>query len=328
MRVGVVGPAGPDLFADNIGDALRRIGQEVTQLGPARPDAQGSVTKKVVTLARQALPHLDERAQRRVVRCALDSSCDVVINVDARLMPGAVTALKRAGVRLAFWYPDALENLGRQLMLLAPYDAVFFKEPHLVERLRANLDLPVYYLPQGCNPRWHRPIVPAGIEPYLVVAGSMYPSRVRLLERLIAKGIPLRLYGGGGFPRWLGETPLRAAHTGREVRREEKARVFRSAAGVLNTMHPAEVVGVNLRLFEAAGCGAGVLTEFRPTVPELFDVGQEVLAFHDFDDLVEQAGRLLNETGLAGSLGDAAARRAHRDHSYDVRVANILEKVL
>ena len=149
------------------------------------------------------------------------------------------------------------------MMLLAPYDALFFKEPHLVERLRANLGLPVYYLPQGCNPRWHRPFVPAGTEPHLVIAGNMYPSRVRLIDRLIAKGIPLKLYGSG-FPRWLGETQAREAHTGRCVFREDKARAFRSAAGVLNTMHPAEVAGVNSRLFEAAGCGAAVLTEFRP----------------------------------------------------------------
>ena len=53
--------------------------------------------------------------------------------------------------------------------------------------------------------------------------------------------------------------------------------------------------GVNVRLFEAAGCGAAVLTEFRSTVPKLFAVGKEVLAFHDFDDLVEQATRLLSE---------------------------------
>ena len=39
-------------------------------------------------------------------------------------------------------------------------------------------------------------------------------------------------------------------------------------------MHLAQVSGVNLRLFEAAGCGAAVLTEFRPTVPELFAVGR------------------------------------------------------
>jgi spore maturation protein CgeB len=154
----------------------------------------------------------------------------------------------------------------------------------------------------------------------------MSASRVRLLERLAAKGIPLRLYGAG-FPRWLGETPIRAAHTGRCITRDEKARVFRSAAGVLNTMHLAEVAGVNARLFEATGCGAAVLTDFRPTIPDLFAVGDEVLVFHDFDNLVDQATRLLGETGLTSRLGDAAARRAHRDHTYDLRVTEILEKI-
>jgi spore maturation protein CgeB len=153
----------------------------------------------------------------------------------------------------------------------------------------------------------------------------MYPSRVRLLDRLIAKGIPLKLYGG--FPHLLGDTPVRQAYTGRSVLREDKARAFRSAAGVLNTIYPAEVAGVNSRLFEAASCGAAVLTEFRPTVPELFDVGSEVLDYHGFDSLIDQASRLLNETGLTARMGDAAARRAHRDHTYDLRVAAILEKL-
>jgi spore maturation protein CgeB len=143
----------------------------------------------------------------------------------------------------------------------------------------------------------------------------------------MAKGIPLQLFGTG-FPRWIGDTPVRRLHTGRCVFREEKAQVFRSAAGVLNTMHPAEVIGVNSRLFEAAGCGAAVLTEFRPSVPDLFDIGTEVLAYHDFGQLVDQATRLLNEAGLTSRLGDAAALRAHRDHSYDLRVAEILEKVV
>ena len=326
MRVGVIGAWAPDYFADNIGDALYRIGHEVTQLGPARARPAGRLSGSLAQLARQGLPRLDERAQRRIVTAATDAGCEIVINGDADLMPGPVTQLKRAGVKVAFWFPDAVSNVGRQLMLLAPYDALFFKEPHLVECLHANLDLPVYYLPQACNPRWHRPVAPAGTEPYLVIAGNMYPSRVRLLERLIAKGIPLKLYGGG-FPRWLGDTPARQAHAGRAVFREDKARVFRSAAGVLNTMHPAEIVGVNARLFEAAGCGAAVLTEFRPSIPELFAVGDEVLAFRDFEELVDQASRLLNETGLTTRLGDAATRRAHRDHTYDLRVTTILEKV-
>jgi spore maturation protein CgeB len=327
VHVGVVGPVAPDYFAENVGDALGRNGHVVTQLGPAGVRYSGRFITRTAALARQALPRLDERAQHRIVRAARDADCQVIISLDSYLTPDAVARLRRGGARVAFWFPDAVSNLGRQLMLLAPYDALFFKEPHLVDHLRATLDLPVYYLPEACNPRWHRPMVPAGTEPYLVIAGNMYASRVRVLERLIAKGVPLKLYGGA-FPNWLGETTARSVHTGRTVLREEKARIFRSAAGVLNTMHPAEVAGVNARLFEAAGCGAGVLTEFRPTVPELFAVDDEILAFHDFDDLVDKATRLLNETGLTARLGDAAAQRAHRDHSYDLRVATILETVL
>jgi spore maturation protein CgeB len=326
VRIGVIGPIAPDRFADNIADALERGGHTVTRLGPAGPFSGHWVTNRVETLARQALPQLDERAQRGIVRAARDAACEVIINVDSRLMPETVAHLGRGGARTAFWFPDHVANMGRQLMLLAPYDALFFKEPHVVERVQANLGLPVYYLPQACNPRWHRPLVQAGTEPYLVIASGQNPSRVRLLERLIAKDIPLRLYGNK-FPRWIGETTARRVHTSCYVTCEEKARVFRSAAGVLNTMHPAEIVGVNLRLFEAAGCGAAVLTEGRPSVPELFVVGSEILTFDDFDELVFQATRLLNEEGLTARLGDAASRRAHRDHTYDLRVAAILEKI-
>ena len=326
MRIGVIGPMGPDDFAENVSDTLKRQGHIVTHLGTTRLCHRSRIITTSRALARQALPALDERCQRQIVRAAVAADCTVVINVDGDLMPSTVRSLKRAGMRVALWFPDSVANMARQLMLLAPYDALFFKEPHLVDHLRATLDLPVYYLPEACNPRWHRPMVQAGTEPYLVVAGNMYPSRVRLLERLATKGIPLRLYGGG-FPRWLGETPIRAAHTDRYLAREEKARVFRSAAGVLNTMHLSEITGVNARLFEATGCGAAVLTVFRPTVPDLFAVGDEVLIFHDFDSLVDQATRLLEDTGLTSRLGDAAARRAHRDHTYDLRISEILEKL-
>ena len=103
--------------------------------------------------------------------------------------------------------------------------------------------------------------------------------------------------------------------------------VYRSAAGVLNNLHPAEIEGVNARLFEAAGCGAAVLTEFRPTLPDLFAIGDEVLAFRDFDELLGQATRLLNEPALSAKIGDAAARRGHESHPYEKRLAVILEKL-
>jgi spore maturation protein CgeB len=326
MRIGVVGRLEADMFAANIIDAVRDTGHVAVPLGPVRASHQRAVVGRLAELSLQALPRLDQRAQRRIVRAAADAGCEVVISVDARLMPDTVAALRRNGARVAFWFPDAVANLGRALMLMAPYDAMFFKDPHVVDRLRATLDLPVYYLPEGCNPRFHRPTVPAGSEPYLVIAGNMYPSRVRLLERMITKGIPVRAYGGP-MPRWIGDSPVRRIHAGYPIVAEEKARVFRAAAGVLNNLHPAEVEGVNARLFEAAGCGAAVLSEFRPAIPALFTADEEILTFHDFDELVEQASRLLHEPGLTAALGDAAARRAHREHTVGHRLATILEQV-
>jgi spore maturation protein CgeB len=326
MRIGVVGRVEPDMFGANVIDGIRDAGHVAVPLGPARVSHQRAVTGRLAELCLQALPRLDQRAQRRIVHAAADAGCELVISVDARLMPDTVAALRRDGARVAFWFPDHVASLGRALMLMAPYDVLFFKEPHLVDRLRAMLDLPVYYLPEACNPRCHRPMVPGGTEPYLVIAGNMYPSRVRLLERLIVKGIPVRVYGGP-VPRWITDSPARGIHAGRSIWTQEKARVFRSAAGVLNNLHPAEVAGVNARLFEAAGSGAAVLAEFRPALPDLFTAGEEILTFSDFDELVEQASRLLHEPGLTARLGDAAARRAHRDHTLAQRITTILEKV-
>jgi spore maturation protein CgeB len=312
MRIGVVGRVEPDMFGANVIEAVRDAGHEAVPLGPALASHQLRVMKGVAELSRQALPRVTQWAQSRIVSAAADGACELVISVDARLTPESVAALRRTGARVALWFPDALVNLGRALMFLAPYDAM--------------LDLPVYYLPQACNPRCHRPTVPAGTDPYLVVAGNMYPSRVRLLERLMAKGIPIRAYGSA-IPRWVGDSPIRDMHAGYSIFREEKARAFRSATAVLNNLHPGEVSGVNLRLFEAAGSGAAVLSEFRPVIPDLFAVGEEVLTFGDFDELLEQASRLLAEPGLTARLGDAAARRAHRDHTIGHRLATILEKV-
>jgi len=327
MRIGVVGPTGPDTFAATIIEAARDAGHVPTELGAARASHPAAITGRLADLSLQALPRLEQQVQRRIVRAAAKAGCDLVINVDAQLTPESVAGLRRNGARVALWFPDHVGNMGRAHMFISPYDALFFHEPHLVDRLRATLDLPAYYLPQGCNPRCHRPTVPAGTEPYLVIAGNMYPSRVRLLERLIAKGVPVRIYGSG-IPRWVRDSPVRAIHAGHPIVEEEKARVFRSSAGVLNNLQLAEVGGVNKRLFEAAGCGAAVLSEYRPAIPELFAIGEEVLTFRDFDELVEQASRLLHEPGLTAKLGDAAARRAHSEHTIGHRLPIILEKVM
>ena len=116
-----------------------------------------------------------------------------------------------------------------------------------------------------------------------------------------------------------------AAHTNTYVLGAEKAAAFRSARAVLNNLHPAEFAGSNCRLFEIAASGGVALTEVRPGMDDLFDLGGEVIGFTSYAQLVAECHKLLDDESYGAQVADAAARRALRDHTYAHRLARILK---
>jgi spore maturation protein CgeB len=324
MRVGVIGPTDPDSFADNVAHCLPHIGVEAVPLGPYTPRPRNKVLRLATQLAQRQTAETEEWFQRPLIRRVRDSDCDVIINVEQSLMPATVAKIKSSGPRIALWYPDHLSNISRMAMIASDYDKLFIKAPLFTQRLAQIYGLPAVYMPEACNPQWHRPVGEAGQEPFIVVVGNLYPTRARLLQRLQDAHIPLKLYGAN-FPRWYDAGPLAKLFTNSYVTREDKSRVFREARGVLNNLHPAEMNSVNCRLFEATAAGAAVLCEHRGVLPDLFRVNEEVLAFSTFDELVDQCRALLNESGLTQKIGDAATIRAHAEHTYEIRLATMLE---
>jgi spore maturation protein CgeB len=326
VHVGLIGGNRPDGFQENIGESLLRMGHRVSYLGSTSVTGAGRVGNRVAALARSAVPAWDDRLHGRLARTALTRECEAVLTVQGDLAPDAVATLRRHRVPVALWFPDAVCNLGRQRMLVAPYTAIFFKDPLLVRRLRDTLGAPVGYLPQACNPHRHRPLGAAGARRVVAVVGNGYPSRLALLRRLDQAGIPLEVHGAPvpGWARSMVGPHLRPAGP---VFRQEKARVFRGSAAVLNNLHPAEMDGTNLRLFEATAAGGAVLCESRPALAELFDPGTEVVPFTDFAELLARARELLADPGLTRKVGDAASRRAHAEHSYEQRLPAILDRL-
>ena len=186
--------------------------------------------------------------------------------------------------------------------------------PVLVERLRDIYGLAVSYLPEACNPKWHRPVVPYGTEPVITIAGSIHPTRAALLDRLVGDGVPLRIFGPP-IADWVGHPRLRARHEGEYVVGERKSEVFRSGRAVLNNLHPGEFAGMNCRLFEAAGCGALVITEQRTGLEDLFAIGSEVQVFGTYEELLGRIADCLDDPEVGRPIADAASRRAHAAQS-------------
>ncbi|SHG29795.1 Spore maturation protein CgeB [Jatrophihabitans endophyticus] len=322
MRVGVVGPIYDDSFAENVVVTLQQMGYDAVSLGsPGLP--VGKLSAKVTELARRFGAEAEQLTQRAVVARAARARCDVVISILHGLMPDIVAALKDVSDKVCLWYPDAVANVGRMAMAAAPYDALFFKDSWLAQRLRDVYGLPAHYLPEACNPTWHRPIGDYGREPHIVVVGSVYPTRARLLERLIRDGVPLKIHGNG-LPRWLAGGALADVPRGAYIAREEKAAAFRRARGVLNNLHPGEMVGVNCRLFEAAASGGAVLCERRDGLGDVFDEPSEVLAFSSYDELLGHCRTLLAGPDVGRAVGAAASERARHEHSYERRLTAML----
>ena len=111
-RIGVIGALAPDYFAENVGDALQRLGHVVTQLGAAHPRGRGKLVDRAAGWLARAVPRLDELAQDRIVRAALGADCEIVINVDSLLVPSVVTRLSSSGARVASGSPIRSRTLG------------------------------------------------------------------------------------------------------------------------------------------------------------------------------------------------------------------------
>jgi spore maturation protein CgeB len=216
--------------------------------------------------------------------------------------------------------------------MVAPYDHLFFKEPYLVDILSSRTRLPVHFLAEACNPDRHRTEEPKSAEERnryacdVVVAGNLYPYRLLVLEELPDE-IDLKVYGNPrrGVPP--GFERIGAAHTGTFVSGRTKALAFRGGKIVLNTMHYAELQGVNARLFEATGCGGFVLSHASPGLGRYFEDGRELATFNGARELRDRVRYYLDHEDERASIAAAGQARAHRDHTYRVRLEELVQVV-
>lgn len=81
----------------------------------------------------------------------------------------------------------------------------------------------------------------------------------------------------------------------------------------------------NIRLFEGTGFGACLLTDAKRDLCELFVPDEEVVAYSSTDECAEKVHYLMDHDNIRASIAAAGCRRARKDHTWEVRSAEMLD---
>jgi spore maturation protein CgeB len=340
MRIAVIGKFYPEAFGRHIAENFERMGHEVLRyaIGHRRnrlADRFGQVgTKAAATLHDQTdkIPAVRRRRFKRVLsELAAFAPLDLVLETKDFLWPEEVSEIKRRfGAAFAVWFPDAFVNLPRGMLLNAPIDAAFFKDPFMVHTLSQALPGRCYYLPECQNPPEHEntgQLADEDLQCYrceITTVGNLHSYRVALFSQL--SEFDVRIWGHRP-PLWLSDSKAAAMYAGRPVCGQEKVQAFAGAKIVLNNLHFGEVWGVNVRTFEAAAAGAFQLVDWRPGLAQLFEDGKELVTFRGVDDLKQKIRRYLDDPEARKRVGAAALLRARRDHTYEQRLNLLLATI-
>lgn len=323
MKVLIFGTEKLECASKLFGVALRGMGHEVRyfdaeQHPRALAALRGSWRARKVMARVMSFPGAEALWEPSFVRMAGEYGPNLILIAGIEgVSPRALADAKRAsGARAVGWYQDHIVNLGRHRCLLADFDAIFFKDRYIVERLRDWMGAThIHFLPEACEPSLHHslPISEADLARYgcdLMVYGNPYIYRLRLLERLASRD--LRFFTAGPT-RWFGH-PLERTWQGHEVSGDEKIRAVLAAKIVINNSHFGEIRSTNARTFEVAGIGGFQLSD-APGTPDYFTPGEEIVTFRGPRDLEEKIEHYLRQPEERARIAQRGQERAHREHT-------------
>jgi glycosyltransferase involved in cell wall biosynthesis len=134
-------------------------------------------------------------------------------------------------------------------------------------------------------------------------------SRAEALDRLFHE-FP-NFYYGSRHPAYSGKNLF-----------EDAARHFSESKVVFNVCIHEDI---NMRLFEVLGTGSFLLTNWIPTLPELFKDGVHLVTYKSLDEMVERTRYYLKHEKIRMKIASQGYKEAIAKHTYTNRLQSILE---
>lgn len=197
----------------------------------------------------------------------------------------------------------------------APYDLMLSSFPHYVELFR-RMGVRSEYFRLGFEPailnRLRR------TEPHgAVFVGGMsraHTDRIRFFEEL-ARQSPIEWWGYGE-DNLNADSPLRTAWRGPAWALEMFQRLYNARIAINHHIDVAGNYANNMRLYEATGVGAMLLTDAKANLAEQFEPGRELVVYHSAAECAELIRHYLDHEAERAAIAKAGQQRTLREHSY------------
>ncbi len=150
---------------------------------------------------------------------------------------------------------------------------------------------------------------------------SIHPARVKLLQH-VAAPLELELWGHG-VEELAPESPIRARHQGHAWGLEMHRILARSRIVINAHSDVADGYSNNMRLFEATGVGALLVTELGSNLTELFEPGRELVTYDGAADLIQKVRYYLDNPEEARTIAAAGQARTLAEHTYRDRMPEL-----
>ncbi len=108
---------------------------------------------------------------------------------------------------------------------------------------------------------------------------------------------------------------------------EEMVGIFNRSKVVLNVHSWLEKFefGINPRLFEANGCGAFQICDWKQEIPKLYEEDKEIILYRTVAELKEKLAYYLPREKERTKIADNALKRSLECHTYEHRMKEMLE---
>jgi hypothetical protein len=250
-----------------------------------------------------------------------DAQPDVLYCQDLSFFPGEVLREIKSHVRLV---------VGQIACPLPPesflkgYDLILTSFPHFVDRLR-TLGVASEYFRIGFDERVLSLLGPVKKDIDFSFVGGIsrnHGGATPVLDYL-AHTMDMRVFGYGAESLPSG-SPIKQRHGGEVWGLDMYRALARSHITLNRHINVAENNANNMRLYEATGVGAMLLTDRKDNLHELFDIGREVEAYSSKEEAAELVRFYLDHPDEAQRIAKAGQARTLREHTYAQRMRELV----